>query len=136
MRLHRPPEKRRIVKKSILTISRDQRLQAIRSFLLEANGYHVAAALDDAEALALVEAPNKFSLVLLCKSVPEKSRLLIIPRIRERRPGLPILMLYDGYDLTNTHVDASLQNLSGPEAVLNMIQFLTQHVIATQKRAG
>jgi DNA-binding response OmpR family regulator len=116
------------VKKSILTISRDEHLQFTRTLLLEANGYHVAAALDDKEALRFVEAPNTFALVLLCHSVPERSRLLHSTRIRELRPGLPILMLYDGYEPTNAHVDGSLQNLSGPEAVLNMIGFLTQHV--------
>lgn len=116
------------MKKSILTISRDEHLQSTRTLVLEDAGFHVDAALDDAKALALVEAPNAFCLVLLCHSVPEKSRLLLVPRIRELRPGLPILMLYDGYEPTGAQVDGSLQNLSGPQAVLNMIGFLTQHV--------
>lgn len=120
------------MKKSILTISRDEHLQGTRTALFEAHGYHVSAALDDAEALALVEAPNRFALVLLCHSVPEKSRVALASRIRALRPGLPILMLYDGYEPTNAHVDGSLQNLSGPEAVLNMVEFLTQHVTEPQ----
>ena len=115
-------------KKSILTISRDEHLQGTRTVMLEAHGYHVSAATDDAEALAFVEAPNAFCLVLLCHSVPEKSRLILVPRIRELKPGLPILMLYDGYEPTGARVDGSLQNLSGPKAVLDMIGFLTQHV--------
>lgn len=116
------------MKKSILTISRDAHLQSSRTLMLEAHGYHVSAATDDAEALAFVEGPNTYSLVLLCHSVPEKSRLILVPRIRELKPGLPIIMLYDGYEPTNAHVDGSLQNLSGPQAVLDMIGFLTQHV--------
>lgn len=123
------------MKKSILTISRDGHLQSTRTLMLEANGYHVSATIDDAEALALVEAPNTFSLVLLCHSVPEKSRLRLVPRIKELKPGLPILMLYDGYEPTNAQVDGSLHNLDGPEAVLNMIGFLTQHLVDGSDKA-
>ena len=47
-------------KKSILTISRDEHLQGTRTVLLEAHGYHVSAATEDAEALSFGEAPNTY----------------------------------------------------------------------------
>jgi len=41
-------------------------------------------------------------------------------------PKLPILMLYNGYDPTEAKVDGSLHNLESPEAMLNMIGFMTE----------
>lgn len=116
------------MRKSILTISRNEHLQNSRTLVLEHAGYHVATALNDKEALRHVEAPNTFCLVLLCHSVPEKSRMVLVPRIKELKPGLPILMLYDGYEPTQAQIDGSLHNLAGPGAVLDMVGFLTQHV--------
>lgn len=112
--------------KSILTISRDSQLQNLRTIILEQQGFHVAAALNDNDALSLVKA-NSFMLVLLCHSVPETSRLLLVNAIKQLEPKLPILMLYNGYDPTEAKVDGSIHNLESPEAMLEMVGFLTRH---------
>ena len=114
--------------KSILTISRDQPLQSTRTFILEREGYSVFAALTDDAALAYVMAPNNLSLVLMCHSVPESSRLLLVNKIKELNPKLPILMLYNGYDKTLANVDGSLHSLETPEAMLEMISFMTKNI--------
>lgn len=75
--------------------------------------------------MAFVKAPNSFALVLLCHSVPETSRLLLVNEIKEVNPKLPVLMLYNGYDPTAAKVDGSLHNLDSPEAMLQMVRFLT-----------
>jgi CheY-like chemotaxis protein len=88
------------MQKSILTISRNSILQNLRTEVLEQHGYHVTTAANDEDALRFVEAPNVFWLVLPCHSVPEASRILLAQEIKELRPTLPILMLYNRYDPT------------------------------------
>jgi CheY-like chemotaxis protein len=114
--------------KSILTISRNPALQNIRTMVLQHAGYQVSAATNDREAIGFVEAPNAISLVLMCHSVPETSRVFLVTRIKELEPKLPILMLYNGYDPTEAKVDGSLHSLETPEAMLNMIGFMTANV--------
>ena len=113
---------------SILTISRNETLQTMRTLVLKNAGYNVASALNDKDALGLMEAPNSFSLVLLCHSVPEASRVLMVKEIKAQNPRLPILMLYNGYESTKAKVDGSIHNLDSPEALLDMIGFLTRTV--------
>lgn len=113
---------------SILTISRDQVLQKTRTFILEQAGYSVSAALNDKDAIGFVEAPNDIGLVLMCHSVPEASRVVLVTRIKALRPKLPILMLYNGYDPTQAKVDGSLHSLETPEAMLDMIGFMTRNI--------
>ena len=114
--------------KSILTISRNQPLQHTRTLVLQHAGYHVSAAASDKEAISFVETEQSINLVLLCHSVPEKSRIFLAARIKELKPTLPIMMLYNGYDPTEAKVDGSLHSLETPEAMLNMIGFMTSNV--------
>jgi CheY-like chemotaxis protein len=114
--------------KSILTISRNQQLQHVRTLVLQQAGYSVSAALSDKEAINFVETEKLINLVLLCHSVPEASRVFLVTRIKELQPRLPILMLYNGYDPTNAKVDGSLHNLETPDAMLDMIGFMTSNV--------
>jgi DNA-binding NtrC family response regulator len=113
---------------SILTISRDRPLQRTRTLILQQAGYLVSAALTDKDAMGFVEAPNSLSLVLMCHSVPEASRIFLAARIKELKPKLPILMLYNGYDPTEAKVDGSLHSLETPEAMLDMIGFMTRNI--------
>lgn len=113
---------------SILTISRNETLQTMRTLILENAGYHVATALNDKDALSLMEVPNSFALVLLCHSVPEASRVLIVKQIKAQNPRLPILVLYNGYESTEAEVDGSIHNLDSPQALIDMIGFLTKRV--------
>jgi len=114
--------------KSILTISRDQPLQSTRTFILEQAGYSVSAALNDNDAVAFVAEPNNLSLVLMCHSVPEASRVLLVNKIKALNPSLPILMLYNGYDPTLAKVDGSLHSLETPDAMLDIIGFMTKNI--------
>ena len=53
------------------------------------------------------------------------SRQAIVTKSKELKPKLPVLMLYNGYDPTAAPVDGSIHNLDSPEAMLEMIRFLT-----------
>jgi CheY-like chemotaxis protein len=114
--------------KSILTVSRDAELQYVRTLVLQHAGYQVSAALSDNEAINFIKADKSINLVLLCHSVPEASRVFLATRIKELKPTLPILMLYNGYDPTEAKVDGSVHNLDTPEAMLNMIGLMTMNV--------
>ena len=113
---------------SILTISRDRILQSTRTLILERAGYSVSAALNDKDAIGFVEDTDNIRLVLMCHSVPEASRMFLVNRIKELKPTLPILMLYNGYDPTQAKVDGSLHSLDTPEALLDMIGFMTRNI--------
>ena len=91
-------------------------------------GYTVSAALTDKDAVAFVEYPNTIGLVLMCHSVPEASRISLVARIKQLKPKLPVLMLYNGYDPTDAKVDGSLHSLETPEAMLDMIGFMTRNI--------
>jgi CheY-like chemotaxis protein len=89
---------------SILTISRDQVLQHTRTLILEQAGYAVCAAHSDQEALAFLDVSEGYSLVLMCHSVPEPSRISLANAMKAKFPSMPILMLYNGYDPTGAHL--------------------------------
>ena len=114
--------------KSILTISRNEQLQRVRMLVLQQAGYSVSSALSDKAAINFVETEKSLNLVLLCHSVPETSRVFLATRIKELKPNLPIMMLYNGYDPTSAKVDGSLHNLETPDAMLNMIGFMTRNI--------
>lgn len=112
--------------KFILIISRDRILQHTRKLILEHHGYRVFDVHTDDEAIKAVESHASYSLVLLCHSVPERSRLFLVNKLKELQPKLPILMLYNSYDPTEAKVDGSLHSLDSPTALLDMIAWLTQ----------
>src|ERR1051326_5506988 len=125
-RLGRGPRWNMDSSKSILTVSRNQMLQDTRTMILEREGYKVSAAGNDKEAVGFVESDKSIRLVLLCHSVPESSRIVLVNRIKALRPTLPILMLYNGYDPTQAKVDGSLHSLDTPKSMLEMIGFMTR----------
>lgn len=119
------------VAKSILTISRDQSLQSTRTLILQQGGYIVFAALNDNDAIGFLGGSIPLDLVLMCHSVPEASRIYLATEIKRLKPRLPILMLYNGYDPTSANVDGSLHSLETPEALLDMIGFMTSNIGST-----
>jgi CheY-like chemotaxis protein len=112
--------------KSILIISRDKILQNTRRLVLEHAGYCVSSAHTDLEAIQFVEGPDSYSLVLLCHSVPESSRLFLVGTLKALQPTLPILMLYNSYDPTMAKVDCSVHSLESPATLLDEIGLLAQ----------
>jgi DNA-binding response OmpR family regulator len=111
--------------KSILTISRDRALQHTRTLMLVRAGYFVSPAHSDQEALKLLDVCEDYSLVLICHSVPEPSRIGLAKEIKAKCPTVPILMLYyDDIGSTKAQVDGSLHIQDNPEAMLTTIEFL------------
>jgi CheY-like chemotaxis protein len=112
--------------KMIVTISRDPVLQASRTLLLEHAGYAVTALSSDLSVHTFLGGSSQpaLSLVLMCHSVPEKSRVLLCKAIKGRYPRLPILMLYNGYDPTAALVDGRIENMHDPESLVRVLDML------------
>jgi DNA-binding response OmpR family regulator len=112
--------------KLVVTISRDEPLQATRTALLHQAGYAVIPLGSDTDVMKFLETPGLpfVNLILMCHSVPERSRVALCDAIKAKRPESPILMLYNGYDPTVAKVDGRLENLHSPEALLDVVQLL------------
>jgi len=115
-------------RRHILTISRDQALQATRTLLLEHTGYTVTALLSDSavtEFLATVPLPA-LDLVLVCHSVPERSRIRLCDDLKVAFPNTPVMMLYNGYDPTTANVDGRIVNTHDPKALVEALAMLVR----------
>jgi len=111
--------------RSILIISRNKILQDLRTIILERAGFAVAAVHNDQDAIRIVESSAAFDVVLLCHTVPEASRLILVNRMKLVHPSMPILMLYNGFDPTEARVDGSLHSLESPEALVSLAKSLS-----------
>lgn len=115
-----------VLKRTLVTISRDEPLQATRTLLLRQVGYSVIPLGTDASVHAFLQSPNQpaINLVLLCHSVPETSRVTLCRAFKARHPKTPVLMLYNGYDPTSAAVDGRLENTLEPQALIDTVQLL------------
>jgi len=112
--------------KLVVTISRDEPLQATRTALLHRAGHAVIPLGNDADVMKFLATRGLpfVNLILMCHSVPEPSRVALCKALKAKRPESPILMLYNGYDPTLAEVDCRLENLHSPEAFLDLVQLL------------
>lgn len=110
---------------TILSVSGDNSLLTSRRLLLRNWGYQVRSAATSREALAALDLPTSFDLVLLCHSIPEAGRVSLVAAIKQRCPRLPILMLQCGPLATEATVDATCVDYT-PENILGTIQRLTE----------
>ena len=110
----------------ILTVSRDPALQQSRTLLLEHAGYEVTALTSDVAVRLFLHTAHRppLNLVLMCHTVPEKSRVLLCHAIKTRYPNTPILMLYNGYDPTAAEVDGRIENVHDPVALIDTLAML------------
>lgn len=112
--------------KHILTISRDAALQDSRTLLLENVGYSVIPLGSDSAVRSFLasNSPHTLDLVLICHSVPERSRVPLCLEIKAVYPATPILMLYNGYDPTVAKVDGRLENMHDPQLLVDTLKLL------------
>ena len=115
-----------VLRRHILTISRDEPLQQTRTLLLEQIGYAVTPILGDAAVRDFLQRrpPPRLDLVLMCHSVPERSRIKLCNALKLAYPDTPILMLYNGYDPTAAKVDGRLENTGAPENFVDALTLL------------
>jgi len=123
--------------KLVVTISRDEPLQATRTALLHRAGYSVIPLGNDAAVMKFLATQGLpfVNLILMCHSVPEPSRVALCKALKAKRPESPILMLYNGYDPTLAEVDGRLENLRSPEAFLDVVQLLISNKSGSRERS-
>jgi len=123
--------------KLVVTISRDEPLQATRTALLHRAGYSVIPLGNDAAVMKFLATQGLpfVNLILMCHSVPEPSRVALCKALKAKRPESPILMLYNGYDPTLAEVDGRLENLHSPEAFLDVVQLLISNKSGSRERS-
>jgi two-component system, NtrC family, nitrogen regulation response regulator NtrX len=111
----------------ILIIDDERNLRRMLRALLEQEGYEVAEAGDGATGLPLVEEIQP-EVVLLDLVLPGESGLQLLPRILERAPGTPVIMmsgeatLADAVEATRMGAFHFLEKPLTPEAVLITLQ--------------
>ena len=112
----------------ILTIGRDTQLLQLRELVLERAGYSVVA-ISDHEAIHVLKENNSFKLVMFCHTVPEESSAPLTAQIKELRPDLPILLLFDSSDRPTAKVDERVHHLELPGVWLRMIDSLVREPV-------
>jgi PAS domain S-box-containing protein len=86
----------------VLFVDDEELLARLGQKTLAALGYEVECTTQPLAALAMVRAdPSRFALVLTDQTMPEMTGLTLATRLREVRPGLPII-LTTGYGLSLT----------------------------------
>ncbi|MGB6744583.1 MAG: response regulator, partial [Terracidiphilus sp.] len=76
----------------ILVIDDEAGIRESLEVLLSLEGYAVTMAADGAEGLRQLEVDN-FDLVLLDLALPGQSGIELLPKIKERQPELPVIMI-------------------------------------------
>jgi CheY-like chemotaxis protein len=114
-----------VVSKSILSIGNYQVLQHTRTLILQQSGYDVAEAVTEEQAIAFLEGSLAFDLVIMCHSLPERSRLFLADKVKELRPKLPIMIISQGFETSAVGADSLVEGLESPGALLEMVGSLT-----------
>ena len=76
----------------ILVIDDEASIRESLEVLLSLEGYATEMAVGGEEGLRMIET-NNYDLVLLDLALPGQSGLELLPQIKERQPGLPVIMI-------------------------------------------
>ena len=107
---------------NLLSVGLDRELMISRTYVLKSAGYDVIEALTIADAWHKLR-KIEFDLVILCHTVPREERRRMAMEAKARKPRVPILALHAGPDYMS-EADACIDNLSGPQALLEWIKIL------------
>ena len=117
-------------KKMLLLVDDDQDQLALGTVILEVSGYNVLTATGAAEALSLF-ASNPVSAVILDYELAKMNGDLVAIKMKEAKPGIPILMFSGCLLLPESalsHVDAYLPKPCETELLLRRIRQLLLRV--------
>jgi CheY-like chemotaxis protein len=111
---------------TILCIDDEPNVLIVRKMLLEATGYRVLTAQSGPDGLAILERETVQTVIVDYK-MPEMTGSEVAARIRQQRPGLPIIMLSAYVDLSQEQlkdVDAYVTKGESPDILLRTIAAL------------
>ncbi|HEX7960281.1 MAG TPA: hypothetical protein VF493_10210 [Terriglobales bacterium] len=116
----------------VLCVGQHQQLLAVRDTVLRSEGYRVIEAYTSDDALRVFNS-MEVDIVVICHSIPVRSRRQLVLAMKEARPFTPVIALHEAYDLI-TEADESVDQLAGPEALLESMAALLKKPI--QKVTG
>jgi CheY-like chemotaxis protein len=106
----------------VLCVGQHQQLLAVRNTVLRAEGYRVIEAYSSDDALRIFNSTD-LDIVVICHSIPVRSRRQLVLAMKEARPLIPVIALHEAYDFI-TEADESVDQLAGPEALLECMASL------------
>ena len=125
----------------ILVVDDDDNLRQTLSMLLEHAGYLVTASSSAQESLCCLE-NETFDLVFLDMAVPDLDQFHLLPRMRQRYPHVPVMLL-TGHSLADGGLDPAHCGISGylskpvdPENILAHVSHLTSRTHNPRAKCG
>jgi DNA-binding NtrC family response regulator len=100
----KPPASDQAGESRILIIDDEAAIRESLETLLSLEGYQVEMATDGERGLAMID-QRSYDLVLLDLALPGQSGIEVLPRIRERQPQMPVIMI-TAFGTVNNVVDA------------------------------
>ena len=94
-------------RRTLLVVDDDPLVAAGAAAMLEDLGHLVVQASSASEAISMIQAGREFDLVLTDHAMPEMTGVELVRRLRQLRPGIP-MVLVTGYADLPAHVTADL----------------------------
>jgi CheY-like chemotaxis protein len=114
------------MKKRILSISYDEALLAMREMLLEREGYDVTSALGFVAAMEVCIRCDKFDLILMGHSIPQKDKIALFESLRSRCAA-PLLSIARSDDPPLPQAAHSIKPTEHPEALLVAVKLTLEN---------
>ena len=108
--------------KSILIVENEYTLRQTLSLILHRAGYQVFSAVEPWQALPLLD-QNRYDLLFIDLHSSRSDLPRLIVEIRQRNPGMPILLLTSNVNLSHSeHGVTTLSKPADPELVLSAVK--------------
>jgi CheY-like chemotaxis protein len=107
----------------ILSLSTDQELSNLRRAILEAAGHQVTSFLAEKEALAEVQSPQQYDVVLICHRMPAATARQTVRILRQSHPATRIVHIVRVYgEWPEVEADRYVVGADGPDALVRVLE--------------
>lgn len=106
----------------VLSVGENRTLLHLRTSVLCTVGHHVVEAFTVSDAWSLFTT-LPIDVAILCHTIPRDRRGKLASAMKLKSPAVPVIALYSGSDYI-TEADAAIDNLSGPQTLLDCIAAL------------
>lgn len=108
------------VSKKILSVSRDRSILLARNDALAIAGFSVSSPREPEEAVHILLSTD-VDVIVLGHSIPKTERMALSAQFRAVRPGVPIIVLFEGKPAEDESADAFVPVRAGPELLIGAI---------------
>jgi DNA-binding response OmpR family regulator len=119
-------------KPRIVSVGCDALVFDSRNRVLESAGFEVVPCFSGERAAEICSNEN-FDLLLMCDSLPQSLREMLIHLLRNEKSATPIIMIYRMGELPEdlSFADAAVESLAGPERLIETVSFCLQKPAAS-----